>query len=85
MSINKEKLLDNFKNIKNIVNFDFLICYKKLLKIEGIIYNIGCYILLVIILFHIISIFIFYINQFPSLKKKIKEIILGIYEYYSGK
>jgi len=85
MSINKEKLLDNFKNIKNIVNFDFLICYKKLLKIEGIIYNIGCYILLVIILFHIISIFIFYINQFPSLKKRIQKISIDINEYHLDK
>ena len=28
MNINKAKLLDNFKNIKNIANFNFLVCYK---------------------------------------------------------
>ena len=85
MNINKGKLLENFKDIKNIVNFEFLICYKQLFKKEGIIKNIGCYILLVIILFHLISILIFYINQFPSLKKRIQEIINGIYSNNSGK
>ena len=30
MNINKAKILDNFKNIKNFINFNFLICYKKL-------------------------------------------------------
>ena len=85
MNINKAKLLENFKDIKNIVNFEFLICYKNLFKKEGILNNFGCYILLFIILFHIISILIFYINQFPSLKKKIQKIIFGINEYYSGK
>ena len=28
MNINKAKLLDNFKNIKNFLNFNFLRCYK---------------------------------------------------------
>ena len=51
MSINKTKLLENFKNIKNIINFEFLKCYNKLLCKEGILNNIGCYILLAIILF----------------------------------
>ena len=40
MSINKNKLLDNFKNIKNITNFNFLNCHKKLFKKEGILNNI---------------------------------------------
>ena len=30
MKINKLKLLDNFKNIKNFLNFNFLVCYNKL-------------------------------------------------------
>ena len=85
MYINKAKLLDNFKDIKNIMNYKFLVCYEKLLKKEGILNNIGCYILLVIILFFIISIFIFYISQYSSLKKRIKNIRFGIYKYYLGK
>ena len=85
MKINKTKLLDNFKDIKNILNFEFLICYKKLFKKEGILNNVGCYLLIAINLFHIISIFIFYNKQFPSLKKIIKKISLEINEYHSGK
>ena len=78
MNINKNKLLDNFKNIKNIANFNFLICYKKLLKKEGIIHNFGAYIIFAIILFHIISIFVFCIIDYPLIKKKIKQIIFRI-------
>ena len=40
MKINKNKLLENFKNIKNIVNFEFLKCYYKLLCKEGILKKI---------------------------------------------
>ena len=71
MNIDKAKLLENFINIKNIINYNFLICYKKLLNKEGILNNIGCYIILAIILFHIITIFAFYIKVFPSIKKEI--------------
>ena len=80
---NKEKLIENFKNIKNIVNINFLVCYKKIFNKEGILNNIGCYLILVIILFHIISIFIFSKSSFPLIKKKIDKIIYGIYEYKS--
>ena len=71
--INKDKILQNFKDIKNIANIDFLICYKKLLQKENIIKNIGFYIIIFIIIFHIITIIIFIINQFPLLKNKIKK------------
>ena len=74
MNINKVKILENFKNIKNFINFNFLICYKKLFNKEGILNNVGSYIILSIILFHIITIFIFSLNQFPSLVNKIKDI-----------
>ena len=74
MIINKQKLLDNFKNIKNFLNFNFLICYKKLFTKAGIMNNSGCYIILEIILFHIISFFFFFKKQFILLKNKIKKI-----------
>ena len=70
MNINKTKILDNFINIKNIVNFNFLVCYKNLFCKMGIINNIGSYLIFGIILFHLITLFIFYINQFHILKKK---------------
>ena len=75
MNINKAKLYENFKDIKNIANLNFLVCYKKLFQKDGIINNYGCYSMLAIIFFHIITIFIFIINGFSSLKKKIYNII----------
>ena len=81
MTIDKMKIaLKNFKNIKNFININFLVCYKKLFNIKGLIYNIGFYILSAIVLFHIISIFIFYINQFSGIKMKINDIIFAIKE-----
>ena len=81
LTFNKENLLKNFKDIKNILNFNYLVCYKNLFNENGIINNIGCYIMLFIILINIISIFIVYKNQFPLIKKKIKEIIYNTNEY----
>ena len=83
MVINKEKLLSNFKNIKNIVNFKFLVCYNKLFNKEGLVNNIGNYLIFVIILFHIISIFICAFKQFPLIKREINNIISRIYEIQS--
>ena len=74
MNINKEKLLENFKDIKNIINFDFLKCYKTLFTKEGIMNNYGCYLILIIIVFHILCIFIFRISHFRLIQKKIIHI-----------
>ena len=68
MHINKTKLYQNFLDIKNIANINILICYKNLLEINGIIYNIGSYIIIAIIIFHIICIIIFYAKQYDLLK-----------------
>ena len=81
MEINKEKLLSNFKNIKNIVNFNFLICYHKLFNKESLINNIGSYLIFATILFNIISIFICTIKQFPLIKGEINNIISGMYGF----
>ena len=78
MSINKNKLLENFKNIKNFMNFNILKCYNKLFTKEGILNNIGFYLILVIILFHIITIFIFKIKLFQLLLNKINNILYEI-------
>ena len=79
MAIDKAKIVyDNFKDVKNLINYKFLICYKILLKKESIIKNIGSYLLAAVMLFHIIAIFIFCIKQFSLIKKKIKDIISGI-------
>ena len=79
MNIDKTKILDNFINIKNFVNFNFLVCYKKLFCIKSIVKNIGSYIIIAIIIFHIITFILFYINRFHSLKEKINKIKNIIY------
>ena len=78
MNINTTKILENFKNIKNIVNLNLLICKKSLFTKEGIYKNIGFYILVFIILIHIISIFLFYLKQYELIKNTIKKIIYGL-------
>ena len=74
MYINKEKILYNFKNINNLINYKFLICYKKLFNKDGIIKNIGSYIIFSFIIFHIITIIIFKLKQYSLIKKIIKKI-----------
>ena len=79
MIINKMKLLDNIKDIRNLMNLKILICYKKLLlSLSSINHNIGCLIIICIIAIHIISIFVFYINQLKKIQKMIENIIFGI-------
>ena len=85
MKINKNKLLENFIDVKNMINFDILFCYRNLLTISGIFYNIGSLIIISIIIFHIISIFIFYIKQLDDIIKKIKDIMLELLNVNSKK
>ena len=63
MKIDKQKLLANFKDIKNIANINMLACTKKLFSKLGITTNIGFFIIIFIVLFRIIALFIFYIKQ----------------------
>jgi len=78
MIIDKNKLFENLKDIKNLINFNILICYKKLSSFNFIIYNVGCIIIAIIIIFHIIVIIIFYISQLKKINKRIKHLMFGI-------
>ena len=51
--INKDEIFNNIKDIKNIRNINIMNCYYKLFKKEGIIKNIGNYIITIIILLNI--------------------------------
>jgi len=77
MNINKTKLYENFKNIKNIANINLLHCYKILFSKEGLIKNIGFYLIIIIIIFHIICILLFYLKHLIIITNKIKDIIYG--------
>ena len=78
MKIDKNKLFDNLKNIKNISNRNILVCYKKLLNISNIFHNIGSLIIICILIFHLVFIFIFYIIQQDNIIKIIKDIIFSL-------
>ena len=78
MFIIKEKLFKDFIDIKNILNINILKCYKSLFCIKGIKNNIGSPAIISIILFHIISIFIFYKCQLVKIEDKINGIIFEV-------
>ena len=71
----KDKLFNNFINIKKITNFDVVLCYNLLFCKEGLLYNIGSYILLTIILQSIVISILFCLKGFHSLKKSMKKIV----------
>ena len=72
--INKKKLLNNFKDLRASSNIDIILCYKILFSKNGIIYNIGNYILSFIIIFFFVSIILFYLRERILLMNKIKYI-----------
>ena len=74
MNINKTKLFENFADFKNIANIDILKCYDNLFDIIGIIYNIGFYVISFILIYHIISFFVFYLRQSDTIIENINNI-----------
>ena len=75
MKIDKNKLLDNFKNVKNIANLNLLKCVKVLFSKAGILENVGFYLFNAFIIFHTIALILFYSKGIDLLINKIKEII----------
>ena len=73
-NLKPEELLKNFVNIKQIINIGVIKCYKLLFSKDGIIYNIGSYILLIIIFITIIESIFFCVKGYQILFLKIKEI-----------
>ena len=75
IEINPDKLLNQFRDIQQLINLNVMKCYYLLLEIEGLISNIGFYILSAIILNTIILCIIFKIKGYALFKKQIGEII----------
>ena len=78
ISINKTKLYDSFSNIKNIANMEVMKCYNVLFSKEGIKNNIGCYIIIPIVILHLLCIIIFYLRDYKLIKEIIDKIIYVI-------
>ena len=64
--------IKNKFDFRNMINIEVIKCYKKLFCKDGILYNIGSYILLSIILIFIIGLIIFINKEFKSLQKEIE-------------
>ena len=71
IKINEDVLKSKFNLIK-MINIKVIKCYKKLFCKEGILFNIGSYILLTIILIFIICFIIFLNKEFISFQKEIE-------------
>ena len=76
ISFDKEKLRNNFIDIKNLINLSVMKCYRKLFTKKGIIKNIGSYILLSIIFIFIINTNIFCCYEYNLMLQKIAKIFL---------
>ena len=74
--LDKNKLLSNFINIKQITNLNVIKCYIVLFTKEGIETNIGSYILLLIIFIFISSCIFFIVKGFSLLCDLIEKIVL---------
>ena len=73
--IDKYRLYNNFDNLDNIANIKVMKCYHILFTKEGLLFNIGFFIIIPIIILRLIIIIIFYKRDFPKIKLLIIEIV----------
>ena len=71
----RSKLFDSFENFKNIINLDVLKCYKLIFNLNAFKHNYGNLIMLTIIIFFLITLFIFYFKDYKYLKKILDMIV----------
>ena len=74
MDINTTKLYEKFIEINNILNIKLMICYDVLFSKDGLLHNIAFYAIILIIIFHFVTIIIFYKSKINIIIDKIKEI-----------
>ena len=71
----KNKLLDSFTNFKNIMNINVLKCYKLIFNLDKFKHNYANLIMIGIFIIFVLSLFIFYCNDYYTLKKLISIIV----------
>ena len=74
INFDTDTLKELFFNVNNTINIYVIRCYKLLFSIDGLIKNIGSYILIFIIMTNIPLLIIFILKEFKILIKKIYEI-----------
>ena len=75
VAIDKNQLLNNFKDLSKTLNLSIMKCIKNVFSNEGIKKNIGFYILLIVIVISIALSIFFIIKGFNELNNKINEIV----------
>ena len=75
---NSTIIYKSFTEIQSILNLDVVKCYRVLFTREGLINNIGNYVLLSIIFYYFISLIIFISKIYKNLSDKINELIIKI-------
>ena len=75
ISIDKDKLLKNFVEIKNFTNLNVMKCYSLLFSKEGLIKNAGNYIIISIIFINLILLIVFLLKGYRLLYNKIDLLI----------
>jgi hypothetical protein len=83
--IDKDKLLNNFIDIKTTTNLYVIKCYKLLFNKEVFKYNIGSYIILFIIFIYVILLGIFIFKGYKLIIKKINNSIIIYQKKYLSK
>ena len=73
--INKEKIVNSIINIKRELNLNVMKCYNLLFSKEGLIINLGNYIIFLIILLYIGSAIFFYFKGYDLLCNEINQIL----------
>ena len=79
ISFDTETLLDRF-TIQKIININIIKCYKVVYTKDGLINNIGSYILLIIIFINLILLILFIVKGHKNLYKSINKIIAFKYK-----
>ena len=82
----KDKLLKNFIDIKNVINIKVLKCFREVFN-DSLKNNYGFFILIFIVVLFIICVIIFYAKSYNNIIKDISEIVrtLKTKKIYVGK
>ena len=84
ININTTQLYKNFGNLKNYINLSILVCFNVLFSKMSILHNISFYEITIIMLFHLISTYIFYRRHYYLIRDTIEKIAYEI-KNYKGK
>ncbi len=78
IKFNKNEFFKSFTDIKNMINFNVMKCYKAALNSKDLLKNSGFYLISLVILFFIITLIIFIFIAYNKLNMDIIKIIFAL-------